>query len=62
MVFLDTVGVIALFDEDDQWHAGAADAFERVLSTIGRMVTTPHILWELCWTTFAPCADFQVRS
>jgi predicted nucleic acid-binding protein len=36
MVFRDAVGVIALFDEDDQWHVGAADAFEKVRSTGGR--------------------------
>ena len=23
LVFLDTVGIIALLDEDDQWHAAA---------------------------------------
>ncbi len=26
-VFLDTVGLLALWDEGDQWHAAAADAF-----------------------------------
>src|SRR5947208_1091901 len=46
MVFLDTVGIIALFDEDDQWHAAADAAYQRLRATGARRVTTPHILWE----------------
>src|SRR4051794_1002917 len=46
MVLLDTVGIIALFDEDDQWHDVASAAFERVRAAGAQRVTTPHILWE----------------
>lgn len=28
-VFLDTVGLIALWDDTDQWHTGAQDAYEK---------------------------------
>jgi predicted nucleic acid-binding protein len=46
MVFLDTVGILALFDEDDQWHAAAVAAYERIRVTGAWRVTTPFILWE----------------
>ncbi len=31
-VFLDTVGLIALWDTDDQWHAAAESAYKRIVS------------------------------
>jgi predicted nucleic acid-binding protein len=46
MVFLDTVGIIAMFDEDDQWHAAAVAAYDVIRSSGNRTVTTPHILLE----------------
>ncbi|MCC7425244.1 MAG: type II toxin-antitoxin system VapC family toxin [Planctomycetaceae bacterium] len=45
-VFLDTVGIIALLDEDDQWHAAAAEAYERVRRSGALTVSTPHVLLE----------------
>ena len=29
-VFLDTVGLIALWNRSDQWHAAAASAYQRL--------------------------------
>jgi uncharacterized protein len=46
MVFLDTVGIIALFDADDQWHQAAASAYQRLRASGARRVTTAHVLWE----------------
>lgn len=45
-VFLDTVGLIATWDASDQWHAAANKAFEDLLRTGCRLVTTPEVLLE----------------
>ena len=45
-VFLDTVGIIAILDEDDQWHEPAVVAYEKLRQDGAQTVTTPHILWE----------------
>lgn len=45
-VFLDTVGLIAVWDEDDQWHTAAARAFAQLLRQGATMVTTPYVLAE----------------
>jgi predicted nucleic acid-binding protein len=45
-VFLDTVGLIALWDVADQWHAAADLAFQKILATNTPYVTTPYILAE----------------
>jgi len=44
-VFLDTVGIIAVWDTSDQWHAPAAAAYE-LLKQQGRqlLATTPVLL------------------
>src|SRR3954463_9242079 len=46
VVFLDSVGLIALWNADDQWHAPATAAFGAVM--IGRrpVITTSFILLE----------------
>jgi uncharacterized protein len=45
-VFLDTVGLLALLDADDQWH-GAADSAYQGIKAAGRdFVTTSFILLE----------------
>jgi predicted nucleic acid-binding protein len=31
-VFLDTVGLLALWDEDDQWHEAAETAYAEIRS------------------------------
>ena len=45
-VFLDTVGIIAMLDADDQWHAAAVSAYEELRAAGLQLVTTAHILWE----------------
>lgn len=45
-VFLDTVGLIAVWDEDDQWHAAAAGIFAELQSQRVVTVTTPYVLAE----------------
>ena len=45
-VFLDTVGLIALWDEADQWHAEAKQAYDRIKSSRFIGVTTDVILLE----------------
>ena len=46
VVFLDTVGLLALWDEDDQWHAAAASAFAHLAGTKTRLITTTYVLLE----------------
>jgi len=45
-VFLDTVGLVALWNERDQWHAAASGVFDRLLGEKAVLVTTPFILAE----------------
>lgn len=45
-VFLDTVGLIAIWERGDQWHAAASAAFRPLLSDGVPLVTTPHVLME----------------
>jgi len=53
-VFLDTVGLVALWDEDDQWHEPASRAFEGLKSSRVPVLTTSYILAE--------CANTAARS
>jgi predicted nucleic acid-binding protein len=46
VVFLDTVGLLALWDKDDQWHATARTAFEALVRERRPMVTTTFVLLE----------------
>ena len=41
-VFVDTSALIALLDEDDQWHGVAASAFRRLVATT-TLVTTNYV-------------------
>lgn len=45
-VFLDSVGILAILDEDDQWHPAAAAAYTLLLSSRRRLVTTLPVLLE----------------
>lgn len=45
-VFLDTVGLLALWDESDQWHKQAEASFDQLLSSRTRVVTTTFVLLE----------------
>jgi len=51
-VFLDTVGLIAVWDTDDQWHAAAESAYKRVVTQRQSTLTTSFILLE-CGNTAA---------
>ena len=46
VVFLDTVGLLALWDESDQWHAAAEKAFGRIQSEKADLITTTYVLAE----------------
>lgn len=45
-VFLDSVGLIALWDEADQWHAGASAAYHVLKAARRRLVTTRFVMLE----------------
>ena len=45
-LLLDTVGLPALWDEDDQWHAAASAAFAQTRSKPTRFFTTRFVLAE----------------
>src|SRR5437899_528200 len=52
-VFLDTVGLLAVWDTADQWHAAADAAYQELLKRGRRLLTTPWILLE-CGNAAAP--------
>jgi predicted nucleic acid-binding protein len=45
-VFLDTVGMIAVWDDTDQWHADAKAAYDLLFGRGRKLVTTPLVLYE----------------
>jgi uncharacterized protein len=45
-VFLDTVGLIAVWDTADQWHSAADGVFRVLLAQGRRLVTTELVLVE----------------
>jgi predicted nucleic acid-binding protein len=45
-VFLDTVGMIAVWDDTDQWHAAARAVHRALLAQGRRLVTTSFVLCE----------------
>lgn len=45
-IYLDTVGLIALWDLADQWHADAEAAYGRLVSQKKPFVTTTFVLLE----------------
>ncbi len=51
-VFLDTVGLIALWDKDDQWHDAAERAYQSIANARRTAVTTTFVLLE-CGNTAA---------
>jgi predicted nucleic acid-binding protein len=46
MVFLDTVGLIALWEQGDQWHEPASKAMAALDSPQVRLITTSLVLLE----------------
>ncbi|MGA2232085.1 MAG: hypothetical protein ABSH22_14405, partial [Tepidisphaeraceae bacterium] len=66
IVFLDTVGLIALWDETDQWNEPAAAAMKSIGTPGTQFITTPYILLEcanaLARTSFrADVSQFRER-
>jgi predicted nucleic acid-binding protein len=45
-VFLDTVGMIALWDNSDQWHQAAQRAYDGIKQARIPIVTTTYVLLE----------------
>lgn len=45
-VFLDTVGLLALWDESDQWHDDAEAAWQSLVDRQASFATTTLILLE----------------
>ena len=45
-VFLDTVGLVALWNSDDQWHAAAETAYRKIVAERKPGLTTAYILLE----------------
>ncbi len=45
-VFLDTVGLVAVWDKSDQWHEAAHTCFARLLTVRSELITTTAVLME----------------
>jgi predicted nucleic acid-binding protein len=45
-VFLDTVGLIAVWDDSDQWHKDASPVFMQIVRAGRALVTTQAVLLE----------------
>lgn len=45
-IFLDTVGLLANWDADDQWHQAAEGAYKQIVSARQSVVTTTFVLLE----------------
>ena len=45
-VFLDTVGLLGLWDEDDQWHRQASVVFDEIERRADRLFTTSYVIAE----------------
>jgi uncharacterized protein len=45
-IFLDTVGLLAVWDIGDQWHEAAEAAYRRIVSARQPVVTTTFVLLE----------------
>jgi uncharacterized protein len=54
LVFMDTVGLLALWNADDQWHEAAEGAFGKVEQSQTALLTTAYVLLE--------CGNAAARS
>lgn len=45
-IFLDTVGLLALWDRSDQWHAAASAAYRLLIASPVRLVASSLVLFE----------------
>ena len=43
---MDTVGLLALWDQADQWHEAAAGAYDRLQLSRVRLLTTTYVMLE----------------
>jgi predicted nucleic acid-binding protein len=46
LVFLDSVGLIAIWNDSDQWHAQANQAYAELRASRTQFVTTQYVLLE----------------
>jgi len=46
LVFVDTVGLLALWNVSDQWHRPARDAFAEITKSKATLLTTTFVLLE----------------
>jgi uncharacterized protein len=46
LVFLDTVGLLAIWDRSDQWHLPATQAFQRLSEERASLYTSSPVLLE----------------
>lgn len=53
-IFVDTVGLLAVWNTRDQWHQPASEAYARTLTRRCFLVTTPFVLAE--------CANAVART
>ena len=44
--FLDTVGLLALWDENDQWHGAARESFAQLSAVRANIITSTFIMLE----------------
>jgi predicted nucleic acid-binding protein len=60
-VFLDTVGLLAVRDESDQWHPRAQACFTQLCGVRANFIATTFILLECgMWQLGAPIARRSV--
>ena len=45
-VFLDTAGLVAIWNEDDQWHVSASAVFADLVRARTKLITTDFVLLE----------------
>ena len=45
-VFLDSVGLLAVWSKQDQWHNAAEAAYQDLHHNARQLLTTPLVLWE----------------
>ena len=57
-VFLDSVGLLALWNDSDQWHSAAEEAHRRLIERNALVWTTTLILYE-CGNRAVRRADFR---
>ena len=57
-VFLDTSGLVALVNTDDQWHGAAEAAWGKLVDSSAPLVTA--LLFSSNWLTVCPVSNIEV--